>query len=438
LNETSTPAAGGTAAGALHLALAAATAALLAPVGAAAQTPAATPWQVDSALLLYNESGGRVRAVEPVVSARRADGNGRTLGLKLTLDSLTGASPNGAAPQPTAQTFTSPSGGAGYSTPAGQLPLDPSFKDSRVAFSGNLETPLGTDLRLSSGASFSSEYDFKSLSVNAALARDFNDRNSTLSLGLAFEFDRINPVGGRPAGLTPAFGDVAARPSNDTRNVTDLLLGFTQVMSRRWLTQLNLGVGRGSGDHSDPYKVLSVVDGGTGLVTGSRYVHESRPDSRTRTSVFWQNKLHLTEDVVDVSYRYYRDDWGIHAHTLDARYRWELAGGMHLEPHVRAYRQTAADFWRGWLVEGRDWSSANASTTLRSASADQRLGAFSGRTLGLKFGMPLGPGQEFTLRVESYRQTFKKPANAPGVLQSLDLAPALRATTLVAGYSLAF
>jgi len=181
-----------------------------------------------------------------------------------------------------------------------------------------------------------------------------------------------------------------------------------------------------------------VVDGTSGLLTGSRYVQEQRPDSRTRSSVFWQNKVHLTEDVIDVSYRYYRDSWGIRAHTLDFRYRFELPGGMHLEPHLRGYRQSAADFWHGWLVEGRDWTSGTNSTTLQAASADPRLAAFTGRTLGLKFGMPLGQGQELSLRVESYRQTYKRPADAPGALQSLDLTPALKATTLLVGYAFPF
>ena len=59
----------------------------------------------------------------------------------------------------------------------------------------------GTTQRLSLGVNLSSEYDFQSLGANAALARDFDDRNTTLSLGLAIEGDRIKPVGGTPVGL---------------------------------------------------------------------------------------------------------------------------------------------------------------------------------------------------------------------------------------------
>lgn len=422
----------------VRAALAAASAALLAPVltPAVAQPAAASPvWRGDSALLLYKEGGGRVSAVEPVVSLRRTDGNDQTLGLKLTLDALTGASPNGAAPQPSPQTFTSPSGESTYVIDAGRTPLDPNFRDTRGALAFTLERPFGDKRRLALGANVSAEYDFQSLGVNAAVAQDLFDKNTTVSVGLAFEADRIRAVGGAPQGLRPAYVSGAPRSGSASRNVFDLLLGLTQVMSRNWLTQLNLGWGRGSGTHTDPYKILSVVDATSGLVTGDRYVNELRPDSRSRLSLYWQNKLHLREDVVDVAYRYYRDDWGVRSHTLDARYRFELGGGRHIEPQLRLYKQTAADFWRPWLVEGRDWSSTTQSTGLANASADHRLAAFTGQTLGLKFGMPLSTRSELTLRVQAYRQSQKKPADAPGVLQTLDVAPALKATTVVVGYT---
>ncbi len=426
------------ASGSVRRALATATAALLGPGLAMAQTPAPAPWQVDSAVLFYKEGGGRVTAVEPVVSARRTDGNDRTWGLKLTLDSLTGASPNGAAPQPTAQTFTSPSGKSNYTTPAGVTPLDTSFHDRRVALAGSLERPFGDAQRLSLGANLSTEYDFLSASVNAALARDFNQKNTTVSLGLALETNRIKAVGGAPVGLQSLTGGSIDRMGQQTRNVADVLLGVTQVVNRQWLMQTNLSWGRGSGDHSDAYKLLSVVDGTSGLLTGDRYVSEKRPDSRSRLSLFWQNKVHLAQDVVDLSYRFYRDDWGVRAHTLDLRYRWEFGGGVYAEPHLRWHKQSEADFWRGWLVEGGDWSSSTHSAALGHASGDPRLAAFTGQTLGAKFGLPLARGRELTVRLEFYRQQPKTPVNAPGVLQTLDLAPTLKATTLMVGYSFAF
>lgn len=421
--------------GALHLALAAATASLLAGTAQAeGLQPAPNTWQVDSAVLVYKEGDGRVTALEPIVSARRTDGNDRSIGLRLTLDALTGSSPNGAVAQPGVQTFTSPSGKATYSTPAGKTPLNPEFRDTRVALLGSYERPLGPNQRGSLSANLSAEHDFASVGASASWSLDLNDKNSTLSLGLSAEFDRINPEGGIPLALKPAFG--ASDKGNDTRQVVDLLAGWTQVMSRRWLMQFSWNHGRGSGYHSDPYKIVSVVDGSSGLVTGDRYVNENRPNSRSRNSLFVQSKWHLTQDVVDTSYRYYRDDWGIAAHTLDARYRYEMAGGFYLEPHLRLYRQSEADFYRAWLVEGSDYVSGGRAPAY--ASADQRLAAFSATTVGLKIGKPLAGGKEWSLRVESYRQKLDRPANAPGALAGLDLTPDLSAVSIMVGYSLPF
>ncbi len=421
-------------------ALAGATASLLAPVTpitaqAAGTADGPTPWLVDSAVLVYNEAGGRVRAVEPVLGLKRSNAAGVATGLKLTLDSLTGASPNGAVAQPGVQTFTSPSGKATYEAPAGRVPLDPSFKDTRVALAANQERPWGADQRLSYGLNVSNEYDFTSLGANVSLARDFDRRNTTLSLGLAVEANQMRPVGGQPLPLKPMFGTGSGKAGNASRNVADLLLGWTQVVNRQWLMQLNLGLGSGSGEHTDPYKLLSVVDGGTGLLTGSRYVAESRPDSRTRTSLFWAHKLSLGPGVLDASYRWYGDSWGVRSHTVDLRWRHPLPGGGFVQPRWRHHVQSAADFYRGWLVEGVDWNSATQTTPLAHASADARLGGFTADTVGVTLGWPLAREQLVTLRLESYRQRQDSLAGAPGVLATLPLTPELKATMLTVGWS---
>jgi hypothetical protein len=440
----------------LRLALAGAASTLLAGTAAAqaapAESPATTtasrpPIRIDTGMLIYAESGGRVKAVEPMVAAHYTDGNDRSYSLKLTLDALTGASPNGAVPQPGAQTFTSPSGagrpatpvlprggddddhGGPYVTPGGQIPLDPSFKDKRGAIAFSHERPWGADQRLSLGSNFSAEYDFKSASFSVGLARDFNQKNTTLSLGGAFEYDLINPVGGVPQGMQEAF--LTPRTGNSrSRRVSDVLVGVTQVINRHWISQLNLSLGQGNGYQTDPYKLLSVVDGTTGLLRASApYLAENRPEQRTRRSLYWQHKFHLERDVIDLSYRWYGDSWGVRAHTLDARYRWQFGGsdGAYLEPHLRLHRQGAADFWRPYLIDGVD-------TGLSHASADPRLGRFSGTTLGAKLGVPTSRNGEFSLRLEGYRQKMAD-VSGPGYLATVPLTADLKTATLMVGYS---
>ena len=93
----------------LRAGLMAATCALLAPV-VRAQTPSEDPNQIDTGLLYYQEDGGRVRSIDAIVKLNRDLGDERVLGAQVSVDSLTGGSPNGAVAQKTAQTFATPSG----------------------------------------------------------------------------------------------------------------------------------------------------------------------------------------------------------------------------------------------------------------------------------------------------------------------------------------
>lgn len=96
-------------------------------------------WDVETAVLHYQEADDRVSAVEPVVSLKRAFSGNRALKLKLAVDVLTGSTPNGAVPSRTPQTYTTPSGASSYDTAPGETPLDDTFTDTRVAFIADWE-----------------------------------------------------------------------------------------------------------------------------------------------------------------------------------------------------------------------------------------------------------------------------------------------------------
>jgi hypothetical protein len=419
--------------------LAAATCALLgqaAPADVRAQE-VDEPWDVDTSLLVYSESDGRVQDLSLNAIARKELREDRFLNLTLALDTLTGASPSGAVPAPQVQTFTRPSGDAQYAVPAGEAPLDDTFQDTRTALSASYEFPVSRLLLLNVGASLSDEYDYTHTGLDAKIARDFNNRNTTLSLGAALSNDTIDPVGGSPVPLAPmlGLGDAANKRGEQSKDVTDLLIGLTQVLSRKTLLQVNYSLSSSDGYQTDPYKVLSVVDPVTGLpVAGpagsglSRYLYESRPDTREKQSVYGLLKHDFAGNVLEASYRYMTDDWGVDSHTVDLRYRFNFGGGAYLQPHVRFYTQTAADFYRTVLFAG--------AAPPAFASADYRLGDFDGLTLGVKYGRDTAKG-EWSARLEWYRQTGDAdPAARVGALRSVELYPDLNA--LIAQFSYRF
>jgi hypothetical protein len=416
----------------LRAGLMAATCALLAPAVKSQSLPAggdADATKVDAGMLYYQEDKGRVRSVGAIVKLSHDFGDERVLTATAAVDSLSGGSPNGAVAQKFAQTFTTPSGTAGgggedddgegkaYRIAAGEQPLDPSFRDLRVAGDLNWSQPVGIGNRVALGGHLSVEHDFMSGSGSVLFSHDFNRKNTTLGAGLNAEFDLIKPVGGAPV----AGSDYSAllKGGDENKHVLGAQLGLTQVLARNWIAQLNLSVDDASGYLNDPYKFVSRVDA-TGTTLGYRF--ESRPDSRLRRSLYFGNKVALGRSVLDLSYRYGTDDWGIRSHTAEARYRLHVGGAMYLEPQLRWYRQDAADFYRLFLTA--------ADPAAGHASADPRLAAFTARTVALKFGMPLSSGNEFAIRLEGYQQDAKVRSSALPGLSGLDLNPRLRAAVL--------
>ena len=158
------------------------------PSAASAHSGLLEDWSVDSALAYYHENG-RVQAIEPVVDVSKVFADGQSLSLNATFDALSGASPNGALPSHAPQTFTSPSGKAGhvYTIAPGQLPADPHYSDARFAFGANWTKPLTRVDELGLGGKFSVEDDFVSVTVNASIAHDFNEKNTTLVFPSDFE-----------------------------------------------------------------------------------------------------------------------------------------------------------------------------------------------------------------------------------------------------------
>ncbi|HMA10238.1 MAG TPA: DUF3570 domain-containing protein [Steroidobacteraceae bacterium] len=411
----------------LRAGLMAATCALLAPV-VRAQVPSEDPNQVDTGLLYYQENGGRVRSVDAIVKLNRDLGDERVLGAQLSVDSLTGGSPNGAVAQKSAQTFATPSGtsltrGAGrdeeerfYTIAAGRQPLDTSFHDLRVAGDLNWTQPVGIGNKMSVGGHVSKEYDFISASANGMFSHDFNNKNTTLGVGASAEFDQVKAVGGAPVPGT-SYALLRKQDGAENKRVYGAQLGVTQVIARNWITQLNLSVDRSTGYLNDPYKILSLVNA-SGVTTG--YYFENRPDTHTRKSAYLGNKVALGNSVLDLSYRYGRDDWGMDSQTVEAKFRLRVGGRAYLEPQLRWYKQDAADFYSLFLT----------ATPTGYMSADPRLGAFTAKTVGVKVGMPLANGDEVAVRLQGYQQDPKVRSSNLAGLSGLDLNPRLRAVVL--------
>jgi len=64
--------------------------------------------------------------------------------------------------------------------------------------------------------------------------------------------------------------------------------------------------------------------------------------------------------------------------TADLRYRWQIDMNYYIEPHLRYYTQSAADFFHYYLGSGE--------VIPQYASADTRLAKFHAQTMASNSG----------------------------------------------------
>lgn len=414
----------------LSLALATATSGLLAAAGAVVADDD-VGWEFNSSVLYYGEQDNRVEDTSLALTGTRRFEDGRQLSLGITVDALTGASPTGAAPFDQPQTFTSPSARRHYVTAPGKTPTDDSFKDSRVAVHASWTQPFSELWSATAGVSFSTEFDYQHFGVNGSISRELDKGNRTISAGFAFARDELDPEGGVPTPFAEMRGlDDLSNKADRARDktVTDLLLGVTQVINENMIAQLNYSFSLSDDYLNDPYKFLSVLDGNGDPIPGAdglnSYRFENRPNERTKHSLFAKLKTYIRGGALDTSYRFMTDDWGITSHTIDTRYRFNFNARSYLEPHLRFYSQSEAEFFRANLE-------ADGSLPV-TASADYRLAKFTGTTIGLKYGHRLTGGNEVSARIEWYNQNGE--AKLQGVTNPRDVFPELNALILQLSY----
>jgi Protein of unknown function (DUF3570) len=396
-----------------------------------------SPWVVDSGLLYYKEKD-RISATKPVVGLSRDYGDERLLNLKFVFDSLTGASPNGAAPASVPQTFTSASGGRNSGddddddddgggptvTRQNKLPTV-GFKDTRVAFAADWSQPLTTTIKGTVGANFSHEYDYTSAGGNGGLSHDFNEKRTTLSIAASYQSDRINPIGGTPNPLADA--ESTSRQGSKKKTVSEVVFGLTQILNPYAFYQLSFSKADSNGYMTDPYKLLTLLDANNQLIAKPNtsdtytYLYESRPNQRARNAIYNRIKYQVHPRVIlDLSQRYTSDDWGIKTNTIDSRVRLDFGERkFYVEPHYRLYKQSKADFYAPYLVQGH---------INQYASADSRLGAFAAKTVGVKVGWNMTHDQEISLTAEQYKQLAARVDAPPtGPLAGQKMQPDLTA-----------
>ena len=257
--------------------------------------------------------------------------------------------------------------------------------------------------QVSGSLAYSDERDYESRAASLEARFSTEDNNRTFIAGLGHASDRID--------TTATGGNVRDRG----RHTTELQLGVVQVFTPQDTAQLLYTRVHGRGYYNDPYKDFDV-----------------RPGKRDADILLarWNHHVERFDAALRTHWRYYRDSFGLHAHTLGAEWAQPL-GAWTLTPGLRYYRQSAADFYFAPVADatGRLSDLETRRFAIRLAgdhSADARLAAFHAWTVSLKIAYDFNADSTVDFKVDRYRTS---PAGG------LD---ALRARWLQLGYTRRF
>lgn len=376
-------------------------------LGALAAREAAAQSTLDARFLFYKESGGRNQVLNPLILYRPDLGPGHgELDVQLGFDSLSGASPTGG--YPSADVTTSASGRTNTNE---SFPLA-SYTDQRTSGSLAYRRKFGAHLP-SIDVSYSKENDYEARSLGLSDAWTMAGGRGTLHFGASISRDVVSPV---------TTGEHLSKDTNG------FALGWTWVLTERDLLDVSASLMLQSGYLDDPYKVVPV-----GTVQQNVEVPERRPGSRDRWGLFAKYAhYYLWDGAVRATYRYYRDDWSVQAHTLDVTYDQKVGPSWIVSPRVRLYTQTGASFYGSLFPAEQTYM-----------SADSRLSPLSSLLGGLSVRHQLNAGLalslEGTYQVQKGRDRVVPASTSPQGAEAAKVSAAdLDTLTVTAGLSWKF
>lgn len=236
--------------------------------------------------------------------------------------------------------------------------------------------------------SYSEESDYRSIGVSLSDAIDFNEKNTTLSLGVSHSFDQILPNEGEAHWV----GDQPNQPitSSLDKDSTDVLIGLNQLLSPNDVINVSFTFGYSSGFLTDPYKRVYFDGNGVDYYNPDpnplfRYIvwTERRPDTKIREVLFlsYQHFFEKLDAGAELTYRLHHDDFGITANTLSVEWHQKIGKIFIVSPIFRYHTQTAADFYNTHFA-GDPLDQATMPLP-KYFSADYRLSALDSFTYGL-------------------------------------------------------
>ena len=246
------------------------------------------------------------------------------------------------------------------------------------------------NIRAGGGFRHSSEPDYRSTFLSARLESDFAQRNTTIGINVARGFDSLDSSGSQ--------GGLSALQTGEL-DTTMISVSATQIVSENSMVGVSYDLSYLDGFQQNIYRTV---------VAGGMVQPERVPDNRLRQAVAANLRyfVHATNTALIGSYRFYKDDWDILAHSPEARVVQEfLDGDVEVHLSYRFHRQRAAEFYK----DVYNSSDTNVEPFLTD---DDKLGRVRSHNTGLKLASMLSVfgvrGSWSKVRVEALAQYLRQ------------------------------
>lgn len=224
----------------------------------------------------------------------------------------------------------------------------PSYSDTRIYPSVNytIKNPAN-GFSFGGGLSYSTEFDYQSLGAALQFAKAWDNNNTELNCKLQAYWDTwkvIYPFELRPPGYGTG-GEGSGNVDFAPRNSYSISLALSRVINEKMQFALLLDLVTQSGHLETSYQRVYFTDNSAKpeLLPANRF----KIPAGARFNWFITNHLLLRS-----FYRFYHDDWGLSAHTIELELPIKISPFFSLSPFYRFYTQNAAEYFSAYRQHG--------------------------------------------------------------------------------------
>jgi hypothetical protein len=239
------------------------------------------------------------------------------------------------------------------------------IKDERKQTTGTIEY-LRDKTTYTASYQTSVERDYISDTASFSLSQSMFGDLTTLTLGFSNSHNKVGENNGTAD--NPAVAWIGHALSRAYRG------GVSQIITKNFITDLNLEVITDAGYLANPYRSIRYLDPTN--AKGYSLASQVYPETHTSTAVQVQGKYYLPyRAAVTALYRYYNDTWGVIGNTYEVDYTHPIRNKWIFEGRFRYYKQNSATFYRDLF---------DFNPQLNFEARDRNLAAQDNMTIGAK------------------------------------------------------